>query len=143
MHVITMAIIFLALQTSFMPATIDSLTISSVIPFYITSTCSGVALILVCQTAKGLPYMDVVAKIGVRTVDVLVFHFLIFKLVSVVYIVVNGHSLSRLSEFPVLGDTNNWLWIVYTLVAVMLSYALGQGVIRLKEKSKLLAKIIP
>lgn len=142
-HIITCAIIFLALQTTFMPASIDSLTVASVLPFYITSTLSGVALILLCQTTKTTPLMTMMAKIGVRTIDVLIFHFLFFKIITAIYILAMGHSVSRLSEFPVLNDTNNWLWIAYTVVAVALSYMMGQSIIKLKEKSTLLAKIIP
>lgn len=141
--IITIAIIFLAIQATFMPANLDSLTVKSVIPFYITSTVSGIALILLCQTIKNMPFISVIAHIGVRTIDILIFHFLFFKLVSAAYIMVCGHSVTRLSEFPVLADTNNWLWVLYTVVAVVLSYIMGQLIIKLKGKNYLLAKIIP
>lgn len=142
-HIVVTAIVFLALQTSFMPVSIGSLTVTSVVPFYITSSLAAIAMIQVCSLAPDTKLFRGLAKVGVRTIDVLVFHFLIFKIVSAVYLQCSGEPLSRLREFPVLSGNNPWLWIVYTAVAVALSYLLGQLLIKAKSKSVLLSKIIP
>lgn len=142
-YVISAAIIFLSLQNTFMPVSISSLTVGSVIPFYITSTCSGIALIQICYLAPSTPLFKGIAKIGTRTIDVLIFHFLIFKVVSAVILYLNKMPVARLKEFPVLHIDNNWIWIPYTLFAVILSYCLGQLIIKLKHRYTLIGKIIP
>lgn len=127
--IISTAIVFLALQTTFMPVTISSLTVSTVIPFYITSSCAGIALIQLCYLAPETSFFRAIAKIGTRTIDVLIFHFLIFKLVSLAYVHINGLPLKRLNEFPTVETDSSWLWVVYTVFAVIVSYYIGGGVL--------------
>lgn len=142
-HIVATAILFLALQTWLMPVSISSLTVASVVPYYISSTAAAIALIQICYLAPSTPFWRGMARIGTRTIDILIFHFLIFKLVSAIYLWVNHLPLSRLAEFPTVTTDNPWLWIVYTVVAVALSYLLGQLLIRIKSLHPLLARIIP
>lgn len=142
-YIISTAILFLILQASYMPVSIGNLTVESVVPFYMTSSLAAIALIQLCYVAPDTRLFRGLAKVGIRTIDVLIFHFLIFKIVSAVYCLIAGEPLSRLSEFPVLGNNSWWLWIVYTAVAVVLSYLMGQVLIKVKSKSKLLTQIIP
>ncbi len=141
--VVVAAIVFLALQNTYLPASLDTLTVASAIPYYITSTCAGLALIQLCYLAPATPFFKAIAKIGTRTIDILIFHFLIFKLVSVVVLYLNNEPLKRLAEFPVPQLDNNWLWIIYTAVAVILSYYLGQLIIKLKSRFAIVGKIVP
>lgn len=141
--VVVAAIVFLALQNTYLPASLDSLTVVSAIPFYITSTTAGLALIQLCYLAPSTSFFKAIAKIGTRTIDVLIFHFLIFKLVSAVVLYFNNESFERLKEFPVLKMDNNWLWVIYTAVAVIFSYYLGQLIIKLKHRFAIVGKIIP
>lgn len=141
------AILLLSLQATFMPVTISSLTTDTVIPFYITSTIAALALIQLCYLAPHVPVTKAIAKIGTRTIDVLIFHFLMFKIVTAVVIVIEGMSVERLSDFTRPSFDGlwyaSWIWIVYTVVAVALSFYLGQGVLWLKRRFSLLDKIIP
>lgn len=58
--------------------------------------------------------------IGNKTLYILTFHFLAFKLIS--YIWIKGHDLpiSFLSQFPVLQETSSWMWIAYTIAGIAL-----------------------
>ena len=85
-----------------MPVSIGNLTVESVVPFYMTSSLAAIALIQLCYVAPDTRLFRGLAKVGIRTIDVLIFHFLIFKIVSAVYCLIAGEPLSRLSEFPVL-----------------------------------------
>lgn len=142
-HIIASAIVFLGLQTAFMPVSIGSLTVASVVPFYISSTTAGIALIQLCYLAPDTPLWRGLAKIGTRTIDVLIFHFLIFKLVSAIYLLANELPMSRLKEFPVVETGSAWLWLIYTIVAVALSYLIGQLLNKAKKKNRILNVIIP
>lgn len=140
---ISASVIFLALESIFIPAAIGSLTVQSVIPYFITSSISSIALIIVCHTLGRSSIGKILAKVGMRSIDILVFHFLAFKLVTLTYIIVTGDCISRLAEFPVLGHTNTWLWLIYTLVAVVVSYFLGYGISRLKAHYRMLSRLLP
>ena len=144
---IAFAILFLALQTIFMPVTIGHLRSGTVLPFYITSTTAALALIQLCYLAPRIPITKAIAKIGTRTIDVLIFHFLMFKVVTAVVIAIAGLSVELMSDFAVPSFDElwyaPWLWIVYTAVAVVLSFYIGQGIISVKKRIKVLDMIIP
>lgn len=57
--------------------------------------------------------------IGNNTLTVLTWHFLAFKLVSLLIIFVYGLPIARLAEFPVITDytVRGW-WVAYLLVAM-------------------------
>ena len=58
--------------------------------------------------------------IGNRTLDILTWHFLSFKVVSLLIILVYGLSIHRLGEFPVILEysRNGW-WLLYTIMGVV------------------------
>ena len=141
------AVLFLVLQTTFIPVTISTLRAGTVLPFYITSTTAALALIQLCYITPRIAFTNAIVKIGTRTIDVLIFHFLVFKMVTAAILLIEGLPIERLSDFPVPQFNNlsyaSWLWIVYTVVAVILSFYIGQGIKSLKKRCKLLDTIIP
>ena len=141
------AIILLSLQATFMPVGINHLRAGTVIPFYITSTTAALALIRLCYLAPHISITKTIAKIGTRTIDVLIFHMLMFKVVTIIVIAIEHLPIELLSAFPVPNLNGlwygRWIWVVYTVVAVTLSYWIGQGIIVLKKRFHLLEKIIP
>lgn len=60
-----------------------------------------------------------IAYIGTTTLYILTFHFLAFKIVSVFYLYANGLPIDGLAEFPVLKESNMWLWILYSIFGVI------------------------
>lgn len=59
--------------------------------------------------------------IGNKTLYILTFHFMAFKLVSWLYLYVEGLSIDNLSQFPVLQNSKFYLWIIYSLIGVGIS----------------------
>lgn len=57
--------------------------------------------------------------IGKHTVDVLVYHFLAFKIVTLVIIKLYALDSVELNSFPVLYTYPNW-WILYSLVGIII-----------------------
>ena len=70
--------------------------------------------------------------IGNNTLTILTWHFLSFKLVSLVIIGIYGLPIARLAEFPIIGEysTQGW-WVLYFLSGVMLPLS----IVLLKDKS--------
>ena len=48
-------------------------------------------------------------------------HLLAFKSVSWAYLATTGSNMILLASFPVLNDSNNYLWIAYTLAGTAIS----------------------
>ncbi len=56
--------------------------------------------------------------VGKHTLQILTFHFLAFKLVSVIRIYVYDYDWDKLSQFPVIGEINAIFWVVYVIAGV-------------------------
>lgn len=56
--------------------------------------------------------------VGDHTLEVLTWHFLTFKLVSLFIICKNGLSLEKLASFPIINEYGVKYWIVYSLIGI-------------------------
>lgn len=117
--VIVGAIIILGIGCVYLPYSMLSLKWEFIIPYYISSVVISYALLIVCFMVKDYKGFDYIAEIGNRTMDILIFHFLVFKVVSLVKIYHYSYPVSKLSEFPVIAENNEWYWLVYTVVGVV------------------------
>ena len=63
--------------------------------------------------------------IGKNTLNILTFHFISFKVVSFLIILINGLPLGKLSAFPVIPNDSNLMWLAYTLAGVILPLIIG------------------
>lgn len=89
--------------------------------YYIIAMCGTIATI---QLSKWLSHKRIassLAYIGDKTLYILIFHFLTFKLVSYVYIKYNHLPIDNLAQFSVLKDVNSWMWIAYSVVGISIS----------------------
>lgn len=57
--------------------------------------------------------------VGARTFDVLIFHFIVMKVVSAIKIVHLKLPQARLSDFTVIVDHNEIYWIFYAVVGTL------------------------
>ena len=74
-------------------------------------------------SARAIDRVDAPARfldfVGDSTLTILTFHFLSFKLVSLVVIWLRGLPIERLAEFPVIHDGILFTWPLYALVGVL------------------------
>lgn len=62
---------------------------------------------------------DIIKYIGNNTFTILTWHFLMFKVVSLLIIIIYGLPIDRLSEFPVIFEfAHKGWWVVYLLFAL-------------------------
>ncbi len=99
--------------------------------FYAIASCGIIGLLQLTKTMHHGCVASMFNYIGNKTLYVLTFHFLSFKLVSLVWLWTHGEPLERLSEFPVLTGTNSWLWVPYTIVGVAVPLVLWEAKERL------------
>lgn len=72
-------------------------------------------------TGKAQQLLD---SVGTKTLYILVFHMISFKLVSLIKIKQFGLPMASLSDFPVIGEYNNYYWIIYSVVGVLVPIVL-------------------
>lgn len=91
---------------------------------YINAFAGIIAVMMIAQNKviMGSKLLNVVGK---NTMDIMALHFMIFKVVSILIIMVNGLSILRLPEYPVLTDVNGCWWILYVLVGVTVPTLFG------------------
>lgn len=89
--------------------------------YYGIAICGTIATMQLSRWLSHTRIAFLLGYIGDKTLYILTFHFLLFKLVSYVYIKYNHLPLDCLAQFPVLEVTNSWMWVVYTVAGVGLS----------------------
>lgn len=104
------------------PCSMLSLTWRNTIP-YAFSAISGTFMIFAfCEWIKTQSYIaKILTFVGDRTIVILTWHFLSYKFVSLLIILIYGMSFSHLSEFPVIESYayKGW-WILYLTIGVMI-----------------------
>ena len=88
--------------------------------YYVVALSGTVGLIQVARNLQQGLIVGLFNYIGNKTLYILTFHFLAFKSVSYVWIKAHGLPISCLSQFPVLKDTDSWMWVPYSIVGVAL-----------------------
>lgn len=102
---------------------IGSQDIFTVVPYTITAV--GGSLLVVCVSYKlNNKYLTksigALAFLGSHTLEIMALHFISFKIVNLLIIVVYGLPIQQLAEYPVIMEYSEkgW-WIIYTIVGVV------------------------
>lgn len=77
-------------------------------------------LSLLLNNSKVKWLSDVLIYIGNHTFIIFSLHFLSFKLVSLIKIYIYGYDINRLISHPVITDNNEYFWMAYLVVGVVL-----------------------
>ena len=90
-----------------------------IFPYYAVSIIASVSLIYLTKYL-GKRIINVLDFVGRKTLYILIFHFISFKIVSLVYIVINKRPFTELASFPVVENDNKYLWIIYSITGVLI-----------------------
>ena len=58
--------------------------------------------------------------IGNHTMIILVLHLLVFKIGNVIKIIIYGLPIAKLSDFKIIQEYNDFFWIIYTLLGIII-----------------------
>ena len=106
-----------------------------IIPFFFSSVIISYAIIVVCTTSVPLNLFKWLETLGRRTFDILIFHFLAFKIVSLLKILYFDLPIDRLSDFPVIHDNNHIYWLIYATIGICGSLLFADTINALKSRS--------
>lgn len=91
------------------------------IPYYVSAIAGSIVVMKFSRflVEKTHYLSDFITNIGNRTLEILTWHFLCFKIVSLVIIAYYGLPMDHLADFPVMSPYNiqGW-WILYFVVGV-------------------------
>lgn len=111
-----------------MPVELLYMKANMVVPYFIASTLISYTLIITCIAVGSSKHLKWLITLGRRSIDILIFHFLMFKIVSLIKIWHYGLPIERLSDFPIVGDANYVYWIVFVVFGVWGSMLLADGI---------------
>ena len=88
--------------------------------YYVIAICGTVATIQLSKWLSQTKIASLLGYIGDKTLYILTFHFLTFKIISFLHIYYNDLPAEWLSQFPVIKKIHPSLWMVYTIVGISL-----------------------
>ena len=102
----------------------------------VVSICGWVLLYEVAQELKKKKLLaDVIVCCGQNSMAIVVLHFLCFKIISLVGVVVYNQPRERITAFPVLYEQGAW-WIAYMFAGVIVPVLLSVMWKKLKRKQE-------
>lgn len=136
--VVIAALLCITVGTFWLQRAMTNVTAATVVPYYITATLITWGLIVVFWKLPSTTPMRYLVKIGSRTLDILIFHFISFKLLTLVRIAIGESEFERLADFPVINfkgvalDPTDFFWIGYSIIGLAIPLLLS----RLKDSGK-------
>lgn len=90
-----------------------------IIPYSVCAICGTIMILNISRyiATKSCKLKKILVFIGDNTMTVLTWHFLCFKIVSLIIIKYYGLPIEQLASFPVI-QKHDWWWIAYSIVGV-------------------------
>ena len=120
--ILSLTIVFII--TFFFTGTMESTNVS-IIVYFIVAMMGTIGIINIAGNIKGRA-QNVLNYVGDKTLYLLTFHFISFKLVSLILIGYYDLPITQLSDFPVISGLNSFSWIVYSIVGVIIPLILWE-----------------
>ena len=100
-----------------------------VVPYCFTAIVGSVMVLSLCHFISRWSVFDKsLIFLGDKTLVILTWHFLSFKLVSLMIVIKNGLLSSQIAEFPIIADytTKGW-WMLYLAAGVLMPVLLDKS----------------
>ena len=120
--ILPLAFLLVVLGTIYWRGCVPIINAWKILPYYITAVVGTLAVFCVAKRiVYGCCKMQILNKIGRDTLAILTWHFLCFKFVSWLIMLVYNLPIEMLAEFPVIYEyaSKGW-WIAYLIVGIML-----------------------
>ena len=123
--IITTSVILIGISSMGDKVEMANLTSLNLVPYFIKSLVISYGFILILETVKYTSWSKYLTYLGMKTMDILIIHFLAFKIISLLKIQIFGLDSQNLKNFPVIEENNSIFWIVYVILGIVicLSYS--------------------
>ena len=140
--IIPLGMAFVLVGTFFWPADVTKIDIWKTIPYYITALCGTLMVFAIAKIIVNKWYCVLLKKIGGGTLEILTWHFLSFKSVTFLIIIVYGLPIESLSKFPVIREysSHGW-WLAYFVVGILFPICIKHIISLIEYKIKGLKQI--
>lgn len=120
--IILLSLALVAIGTCYWQTSMLGCSWKQVVPYSITAIVGTLAVFgLSHYLGASKSIKSVLLFIGDHTLEILTWHFLCFKVISIAIIYIYQLPIVRLSEFPVIGEyASKGYWVLYLLVGVLL-----------------------
>lgn len=96
----------------------------NIVFFLIASVCGVLLTYYLANYLKNIKIVkDILCYLGKNSIVIMCFHFLAFKLVNYIHVLIYNQPKEYIAAFPVLADNYAW-WIVYTIVGILVPLGL-------------------
>ncbi len=135
--IIPIAALMICVGVRFWSCSMLSLTWQKVIPYYFSAIAGTLMVFALCKWFNKITFakrvVTIVTYIGDRTLDILTWHFISFKIISIIIIVVYELPIARLAEFPVIESYayNGW-WIGYLIIGLVIPLIIEYFLLKLQ-----------
>lgn len=106
-----------------LPSSMPTMETKAVIPYVIAASLASTSIFMFCQwLVKYESYLgSILNYIGMHTIEILTWHFLLFKLVSLLIVNIYRLPINSIASFPTIQEYScqGW-WIAYTMVGVFI-----------------------
>lgn len=120
-YVLFVCVLLLVSGSLYWPGEMLDMKWTHTVPYFISAMAGSVLIMKLSGywTEKTPHFSGFISNIGNRTLEILTWHFLSFKLVSLVIIACYGLPIEHLAEFPVMRPYNvqGW-WILYFVTGI-------------------------
>lgn len=117
------AIVLTIIMAWKIPVSMPTMKLIYVVPYMFTAIFASVFIYLscLCLAKFNTPVGTFLNYIGMHTIEILTWHFLFFKLVSLIIVKIYKLPLNTIASFPSIQEysSEGW-WMAYTLVGVLL-----------------------
>lgn len=128
------ALILLGCAPMYGKLEISTLNEVNMVPYFIQSLIISSGFLFMLNNFRYTGAAKYLAYIGEKTIDILIFHFLAFRIVSLIKIYAFGLDMEKLKDFPVIPEYNSVFWIIYVILALIicLSYSKVKEYLQMK-----------
>lgn len=118
-----------------------SFTTNKILPYAICAICGTIMTLNISHyiALKESWIKNMLVYVGNNTLTVLTWHFLCFKIVSLVIIKYYNLPIEQLAYFPIISEYNSW-WLGYSIVGTGLPLSLKYLVYKYKLKYEIFTK---
>lgn len=95
--------------------------------FLLVSVSGWVLLYSIAKSIQNYKYSKAIVFIGRNTMPILIFHFLAFKLINLIGILIYNMPIELTGTFPILFYGGFW-WIAYTIAGITLPLLIKKGI---------------